>query len=118
ATAAVADLVTAAESIGDDPRRRCSSSNRGQQRHFRHAHRDIVVLGFVAEGTRHSAAARFDDSPRKSWYPAHPLLHPRDSSECLLMTVTVQQDFGRRGRTKCERQSPCFPFTHEKFLEH
>src|SRR5215467_1623341 len=109
-TAAVADLVTTAESIGDDPRRRRGSSNRRQQRRFRHAHRDVVVLRFVAEGTRHSAAARFDDSRRKSWYPAQDLLDRRDRCECFLMTVTVQKNFGRRGRTKGERQPSGFPF--------
>ena len=70
-----------------------------QQRQLGHLHRDVVVLGLVAEAAGHAAAARLDRLDLRARARASaPSRTARHRAERLLVAVAVQQRFLLRQR--------------------
>src|SRR5581483_7138474 len=90
AAGAVADLLTAADAVGDDERI-ARGTHGGQHTELAHFHRYVVVLGVEAERAGHAAAAGFDRPDVELWNQAQGLLHRAHEAECFLMAMTVQE---------------------------
>jgi hypothetical protein len=117
APGAVADLVPAAESVGDDQRCRRRGPYRRQQIELGHFHRHVEVLRFVSKRSGHPAAARLDHARLQPRDPFQDGAYRVESGERLLMAVTVQERFGVRQGFKLEREPSGVPLAHQKLLE-
>jgi len=86
----ILNLMPATRPIRHNNRITIRLPHRGQQIHLRHPHRNVIMVGLVAEGPRHPAAARFnglDFQVRDQ--PEHGLHRPH-GAEGLLVAVAVE----------------------------
>ena len=89
ASCAVRDLMFAAHPVGDDERPFAGCANGREQVEFGHPHRDVVVLGLVAEHPRHPATRRLDHRRVQTGDRAERAHHGRHRAERFLMAVPV-----------------------------
>ena len=117
ATAPVRDLAPAAGAVSNQKGVLGRGADRGKQIQLRHLHRQLVVLGLVAEGAGHAAATGLDDVGLE---PGNPVKHARggiEGAESLLMAVSVDEGGVCVGLPQAETGPNSFFVAQEQFFQ-
>ena len=117
AAASVRDLAPAAGAVCDQERVLARRAHRGEQIQLRHLHRQRVVLGLVAEGAGHAAAAGLDDLRLKPGNPIQDSRRGIEDAEGLLVAVAVDESRVRAPRLQIESGTHPFLIADEEFLQ-
>ena len=83
-------------SVCNDGRIFSGAPHGGQQREFAHLQRDIDMLSFKPERTRHAAATGFDCRQLRTRNPAQYLLNGREGGKRFLVAMAVQKQIRLR----------------------
>src|SRR5471030_796432 len=104
AARAMRDLVAATGAVGHDDGA-AILTHRRQQAQFGHLHRNVIMIGVIAEATSHAATGCLYQFRRRARNQPQHLQDRRHRAKGLLMTMTVQQD-GRRRGFQCRCKAP------------
>src|SRR5471030_838751 len=115
AARAMRDLVAAAGAVGHDDGAAILTDRR-QQALFGHLHRNVIMIGVIAEAASHAATGSLDQFRRRARDQPQHLQDRRHRPEGLLMTMAMQQN-RRRRRLEHRRKAPSFSLARQEFLQ-